>query len=61
MSEQEKAKRILKLYGMEDNDQDMTGFDLGSVRTRQAFEKYAGICFITKEIAPWVRGGAEKS
>lgn len=54
-------QRILKLYGMEDNDQDMTGFDLGSVRTRQAFEKYAGICFITKEIAPWVRGGAEKS
>ena len=54
-------QRILKLYGMEDNDQDMTGFDLGSVRTRQAFEKYAGICFTTREIAPWVRGVAEKS
>ncbi len=46
-------KRILKLYGMEDNDQDLSGFDLGDKRTLQEFEEYAGICFKTKTIAPF--------
>ena len=50
-------QRILKLYGMEDNDQDLTGFDLGSVRTLREFEEYAGIRFQTKEIAPWALNG----
>ena len=45
-------KRIMKLYGMEDNDQDLTGFDLGSVRSLRDFERFAGICFRTKTIAP---------
>ena len=45
-------KRIMKLYGMEDNDQDLTGFDLGTARTRQAFEAFAGIDFKTRTISP---------
>ncbi len=60
MSEQEKAKRIEELLPTVEaiiEEYRAQGREL----TRQAFEKYAGICFITKEIAPWVRGGAEKS
>ncbi len=54
-------KRIMKLYGMEDNDQNMSGFDLGDKRTLQEFEEYAGICFKTRTIAcnnrrKWTRG-----
>ena len=36
-------KRIMKLYGIEDNDQNMTGFDLGRERTLREFEEFAGI------------------
>ncbi len=50
-------KRILKLYGMEDNDQDLTGFDLGRERTLQQFEQFAGIEFKTKTIARFAMNG----
>ncbi len=50
-------KRILKLYGMEDNDQDLTGFDLGRERTLQQFEQFAGIEFKTKIIARFAMNG----
>ena len=43
-------KRIAKLYGIEDNDQDLTGFDLGTERSLQEFEEFAGICFRTRHI-----------
>ncbi|MBO4341289.1 MAG: hypothetical protein J5835_07680, partial [Bacteroidales bacterium] len=36
-------QRILKLYGMEENDQNLTGCNLGGIRTLQEFEEYAGI------------------
>ncbi len=45
-------QRIMKLYGMEDNDQDLTGFDLGQERTRADFEEFAGIDFKARTIAP---------
>ena len=50
-------KRIMKLYGMEDNDQDLSGFDLGDVRTLQEFEEYAGIDFKNKMIADFALRG----
>ncbi len=50
-------KRILKLYGMEDNDQDLTGFDLGSERTLREFEAFAGIDFKAKTIARFALNG----
>lgn len=37
--------RVLKLMGMEDNDQDLTGYGLGTVRTLEDFERYVGIDF----------------
>ena len=50
-------QRIVQLYGMEDNDQDLTGFDLGDVRPRQEFEDFAGIDFKTRTIAPFALNG----
>ncbi len=43
-------KRIMKLYGMEDNDQDLTGFDLGNERSLQEFEEFVGISFKAKTV-----------
>lgn len=50
-------QRILKLYRLEDNDQDLAGFDLGNVRTLEEFEEFAGICFRTKTLAPRALNG----
>ena len=44
-------KRIMKLYGIEDNDQNMQGFDLGNERTREEFENFSGISFKDRTIA----------
>ena len=45
-------KRIMKLYGMEDNDQDLTGFDLGRERTLADFEAFAGVDFKARTVTP---------
>ena len=37
--------RIRQLLGVEDNGHDLTGYDLGKVRTVRDYEKYAGIHF----------------
>ena len=50
-------KRIMKLYGMEDSDLDLTGFDLGSERTLREFEEFAGIDFKTRTIARFALEG----
>ena len=50
-------QRILKLYRLGDNDQDLAGFDLGNVRTLEEFEEFAGICFRTKTLAPRALNG----
>lgn len=40
--------RIRQLIGVEDNGHDLTGYDLGTVRTLRDYEKYAGIHFKKK-------------
>ncbi len=40
----------MKLYGTEDNDQDLTGYDLGHERTPTDFEAFAGVDFKTRAI-----------
>ena len=44
-------KRIMKLYGIEDNDQNFDGFDLGKERSLQDFERFAGVSFKNREIS----------
>ena len=50
-------KRIMKLYGIENNDQDLSGFELGKMRTLSEFEEFAGIDFKTKTIADFALRG----
>lgn len=50
-------KRIMKLYGMEDNDQVLTGFELGHARTLADFESFAGVDFKARTIAPRALNG----
>lgn len=40
--------RIRQLLGVEDNGHDLTGYELGTVRTVRDYEKYAGIHFKRK-------------
>ncbi|MCR4720261.1 MAG: hypothetical protein K5655_00870 [Lachnospiraceae bacterium] len=44
-------KRIMKLYGMETNDQNLEGFCLGKERSLQDFENFAGVSFKNREIS----------
>ena len=50
-------KRMLKLYGMEDNEEDMTGFGLGDKRSLIDFQNYSGICFKTKTLLKFTTKG----
>lgn len=53
-SQQDIARsRIRQLLGTEDNGHDLTGYDLGTVRTVRDYEKYAGINFKRKSFQKW--------
>lgn len=45
--------RIRQLLQTEDNGHDLTGYDLGTVRTLRDYEKYAGIHFKKKSFQKW--------
>jgi hypothetical protein len=47
--------RIRKLLGVEDNEHDLTGYDLGTVRTVRDYEKYAGIHFKNKSFQKYTK------
>jgi hypothetical protein len=48
---QEKARaKIRQLFRVEDNGFDLTGYDLGTVRTIEDYEVYAGVNFKTKSV-----------
>ena len=38
-------RRVKKLYGLEDNNEDLSGYELGTVRDIDAYQKFAGIDF----------------
>ena len=45
--------KIRQLLGTEDNGYDMTGYDVGTIRTIRDYEKYAGINFKRKSFQKW--------
>lgn len=47
--------KIRKLLRVEDNDFDLTGYDLGTVRSLQDYEQYAGINFKQKAFQAYTR------
>ena len=47
--------RIRKLLGVEDNEHDLTGYELGTVRTVRDYEKYAGIHFKKKSFQKYTK------
>ena len=50
-NKQEKARaKIRQLFRVEDNGYDLTGYDLGTVRTIHDYEKYAGVDFKRKSV-----------
>jgi glycosyltransferase involved in cell wall biosynthesis len=51
--------RLRKLLREEDNDSDITGFDLGTVRSHRDYEEYAGIDFAGRRLHPDTRAGLE--
>ena len=52
-------KRLRKMLREEDNDSDVTGYDLGTVRTHEEYEKYAGIDFKNRILHPDTIKGIE--
>lgn len=50
-------KRLRKLLREEGNDSDLTGFDLGTVRTHRDYEIYAGIDFANRRLSPCAISG----
>jgi hypothetical protein len=53
-SQQDIARaKIRQLLGTEDNGFDLTGYDLGTVRTLREYEVYAGIHFKKKAVQRW--------
>ena len=52
-------KRLRKMLREEDNDADVTGYDLGTVRTHEEYEKYAGIDFKNRILHPNTIKGIE--
>jgi hypothetical protein len=53
-SQQDIARsRIRQLLGTEDNGHDLTGYELGTVRSIRDYEKYAGINFKKKSFQKW--------
>jgi hypothetical protein len=50
-NKQEKARaKIRQLFKVEDNGYDLTGYDLGTVRSIHDYEKYAGVDFKRKAV-----------
>jgi len=47
--------KIRQLFGIEDNGFDLTGYDLGTVRTLRDYEKYAGIHFEKKSFQKYTK------
>ena len=47
--------KIRQLLRVEDNGFDLTGYDLGNVRTLRDYEKYAGIHFKKKSFQKWTQ------
>ena len=47
--------RIRKLLGVEDNEHDLTGYELGKERTIRDYEKYAGIHFAKKSFQKYTK------
>jgi len=47
--------KIRQLLRVEDNGFDLTGYDLGTVRTLRDYEKYAGIHFKKKSFQKWTQ------
>jgi len=52
-------KRLRKMLREEDNDSDITGYDLGTVRTHEEYEKFAGIDFKNRILHPNTIKGIE--
>jgi hypothetical protein len=52
-------KRLRKMLREEDNDADVTGYDLGTVRTHRDYELYAGINFRERILHPNTIKGIE--
>jgi hypothetical protein len=52
-------KRLRKMLKEEDNDSDITGYDLGKIRTHRDYELYAGISFKERWLHPHTRQGLE--
>ena len=48
-------EKIRKLLRVEDNDWDLTGYDLGTKRTLRDYEKYAGIHFEKKSFQKYTK------
>ena len=48
-------EKIRKLLRVEDNDWDLTGYDLGTKRTLRDYEKYAGIHFQKKSFQKYTK------
>ena len=52
-------KRMRKMLREEDNDADITGYDLGTVRTHRDYELYAGIDFARRRLHKETIAGME--
>ena len=52
-------KRLRKMLREEDNDSDVIGYDLGTVRTHEEYERYAGIDFKNRILHPNTIKGIE--
>ncbi|MEP6671434.1 MAG: GlcNAc-transferase family protein [Chthoniobacter sp.] len=52
-------RRLRKMLREEDNEEDVTGYDLGTVRTHREYELYAGIDFARRRLHKETVQGAE--
>lgn len=52
-------RRLRKLLREEENDSDLTGFDLGTVRSHAEYEVYAGISFANRTLTDCARRGED--
>ena len=58
LKQTERARaKIRQLLRVEDNGFDMTGYDIGNVRTIRDYEKYAGIHFAKKSFQKYTKDG----
>lgn len=52
-------KRLRKLLQQEDNDEDLTGYNIGSIRSFHEYELYTGIDFKNKKVGVKARTGVD--